>query len=200
MTDPEFDRLAELDGQWVIANQHRWLPPFWLQLTIFAMLILIGILAGCSATPSPQASPSVESSMAPSVGSPSPSSNNSDFRGAVPDYLLNPAVTQNTIKTTICVSGWTDTIRPSSSYTTGLKRQQLVLLGYADQNLADYEEDHWIALELGGAPMEPRNLWPEPITEAHTKDLKENADKKAVCAGTMTLADARLDMYRNWHK
>lgn len=115
---------------------------------------------------------------------------------AVPDYLLNPAVTQNTIGTTICVAGWTSTIRPSSSYTTNLKKQQLI--GQTNQNPADYEEDHWIPLELGGAPKEPRNLWPELWAHAHRKDEQENSNHKAVCAGTMPLAIARLDMYRNW--
>jgi hypothetical protein len=36
-------------------------------------------------------------------------------------------VTQGTIKTTICVKGWTATIRPPSSYTSALKRVQLVV-------------------------------------------------------------------------
>jgi hypothetical protein len=61
-------------------------------------------------------------------------------------------VTQGTIKTTICVKGWTATIRPPSSYTSALKRVQLVVWQYADTNQAHYEEDHLISLELGGAP------------------------------------------------
>src|ERR1035437_3182978 len=36
---------------------------------------------------------------------------------------LNPAVTQATIGMTICVSGWTTTVRPPTSYTTPLKRR-----------------------------------------------------------------------------
>jgi hypothetical protein len=74
----------------------------------------------------------------------------------------NPAVTPSTLKQTICKSGWTATIRPSSSYTTGLKRKQIAQYGFADTSLSDYEEDHLISLELGGSPTSPANLWPEP--------------------------------------
>jgi Protein of unknown function (DUF2510) len=38
---------------------------------------------------------------------------------------VNPSVSQANIGRTICVSGWTATIRPDSSYTTELKVQQL---------------------------------------------------------------------------
>jgi hypothetical protein len=68
-------------------------------------------------------------------------------QGALPDPhrtpgAINPAVTQETIGSTICVSGWTRTIRPPSEYTTALKRQQIREFGYADRKLSDYEEDH----------------------------------------------------------
>src|SRR5439155_27135550 len=43
--------------------------------------------------------------------------------------VLNPEVTQATIGRTICVRGWTRTIRPPSAYTSGLKLEQLRRLG-----------------------------------------------------------------------
>jgi hypothetical protein len=119
----------------------------------------------------------------------------------------NPAVTQASIGTTICVSGWTATIRPLSSYTTALKRTQIVAYGYADANLADYEEDHLISLELGGAPRDPANLWPEPYTVslpdgtpvgARVKDRLENTLKRLVCARSMTLAKAQALIRGDW--
>src|SRR5664279_6067090 len=59
--------------------------------------------------------------------------------------------------------GGAATIRPpASSYTNALKRQQIVAYGYPDTDPRGYEEDHLIALELGGAPSDQRNLWPEP--------------------------------------
>jgi hypothetical protein len=120
---------------------------------------------------------------------------------------LNPAVTQATIGSTICVSGWTATIRPSSSFTTALKIKQIVEYGYSDTKTASYEEDHLIPLELGGAPADARNLWPEPYTitladgrstGARTKDPFETKLKNQVCAGTITLAAAQGEIGDHW--
>jgi hypothetical protein len=119
----------------------------------------------------------------------------------------NPAVTQATIGSTICVSGWTATIRPPSSYTTALKRTQIVAYRYTDTNLADYEEDHLISLEIGGAPRDPANLWPEPYTislpdgtavGARVKDQLENRLKSLVCSRSMTLATAQRLIATDW--
>src|SRR5690242_10597803 len=62
----------------------------------------------------------------------------------------NPDVTQSTIGSTICVSGWTSTVRPPTSYTNPLKVTQIAEYRYTDTSTADYEEDHLIPLELGG--------------------------------------------------
>ena len=77
----------------------------------------------------------------------------------------NPLVSQANIGKTICVSGWTATVRPNSSVTTELKVAQLAS-GYTyrgDTATGDYEEDHLISLEIGGAPSAEANLWPEPF-------------------------------------
>lgn len=126
--------------------------------------------------------------------------------GGLPDPVCtpgatNPAVTQETIHSTICVSGWTATIRPTSSFTTALKKKQLVIYDYADKTLASYEEDHLISLEIGGNPTSPLNLWPESWTgssNAHSKDQIENLLKSRVCSGAMTLADAQSAIATNW--
>ncbi|SEB47142.1 hypothetical protein SAMN04489727_2014 [Amycolatopsis tolypomycina] len=113
----------------------------------------------------------------------------------------NPDVTQSTIGSTICVSGWTATIRPSTTYTNGLKKQGIIDYGYSDTSMSDYEEDHLLPLELGGAPKDPRNLWPEPHSgspNSYSKDSVENAVKKAVCAHQVTLSAAQTAMLNNW--
>ncbi len=115
--------------------------------------------------------------------------------------VADPRVTPENIQRTICVSGYTTTVRPSSAYTNALKRRQIVEYGYTDTNLADFEEDHLIPLELGGHPTDPRNLWPEPRsgTEAAVKkDGVENSLHKKVCAGLVTLADAQATISANW--
>src|SRR5438093_1328924 len=73
----------------------------------------------------------------------------------------NPDVHQDNINDTICKSGWTATVRPSSSYTNKLKKTQLAELKWKDKNPSHYEQDHFISLELGGHPRDPKTLWPE---------------------------------------
>src|SRR5881628_1022277 len=73
----------------------------------------------------------------------------------------NPNVTQANIQETICKSGWTGTIRPPTSFTNNLKAQQLQATRYQDKMPSHYEEDHFIALEIGGNPNDPKNLWAE---------------------------------------
>jgi len=120
---------------------------------------------------------------------------------------LNPAVTQATIDSTICVSGWTATIRPSESFTDALKVKQIGQYGYSDTKTSSYEEDHLISLELGGAPADARNLWPEPYTDslsdgrptgAYTKDAFETKLKDEVCSGSVTLAKAQSEIGDHW--
>lgn len=104
---------------------------------------------------------------------------------------INPAVTQATLAATVCVSGWTRTIRPPTSYTNALKRLQLDTLAYADRNPRHYEEDHLVPLSLGGHPTRPANLWPEPRRQADRSDALELRLHRSLCNGTLTLRQAR---------
>lgn len=118
--------------------------------------------------------------------------------------VTNPAVTQSNIKTTICKSGWTATIRPPSSYTTKMKKQQLfgTYSKYKDKVMSHYEEDHLISLQLGGDPRDERNLWPEPYTGttgARVKDKVETRLKTLVCSGKVTLKVAQKAIAKNWY-
>lgn len=111
---------------------------------------------------------------------------------------LNPSVTQATIYSTICVKGYTKSIRPPLSYTENLKRQQIAAYGYTDTRLHDYEEDHLIPLELGGNPSDPKNLWPEPGASPNAKDSIENICNEKVCSGQLTLLQAQKEIATNW--
>ncbi|HKS50047.1 MAG TPA: hypothetical protein VJT49_34055 [Amycolatopsis sp.] len=110
----------------------------------------------------------------------------------------NPQVTQATLKQTACQSGWTKTVRPPTSYTDKLKREQISAYGYGDTKAGDYEEDHLVSLELGGSPDDPRNLWPEPGTSPNAKDKVENDLHAAVCSGRVTLAAAQQAIASDW--
>jgi hypothetical protein len=118
---------------------------------------------------------------------------------------FNLAVTQDTIDSTICVTGWTNTVRPPASYTTQMKNQQKPLYGEDSISNADLEEDHLVPLELGGNPHDPNNLWPEPRESisthgqgAETKDNEESLLKHQVCNGQMTLDAARQKILADW--
>jgi len=104
--------------------------------------------------------------------------------------VLNPDVTQATIGSTICVSGWTRTVRPPSSYTHAVELRQMAEYGVGGST-REYQEDHFISLELGGAPRDPRNLWPEPQPRAREVDRVENELNRAVCSGELALAEAQ---------
>ncbi len=115
--------------------------------------------------------------------------------------VVNPDVTQENIQKTICKSGWTATIRPPAHYTTTLKKAQLVIYDFADHNLANYEEDHLISLELGGHPTDPKNLWPQGhklTCGARIKDHIETHLKTLICSGKVTLAVAQQAISSNW--
>ena len=119
--------------------------------------------------------------------------------------VINPAVTQRTIRKTICVSGWTATVRPPVTYTNQLKYNQLHS-GYnldGDLNMKDYEEDHIVPLEVGGNPSSPLNLFPQPRNirlGAYLKDQLENRMRQLVCSGQLTLKVAQLVFLTNWEK
>jgi hypothetical protein len=102
----------------------------------------------------------------------------------------NPAVTQRTITSTVCVAGWTATVRPPVSYTTPLKRN-LLAAHHLPGTIRDYQLDHLVSLELGGAPRAKRNLWMQPQRQARADDRLENRWHRLVCAGEWTLRYGR---------
>jgi hypothetical protein len=119
----------------------------------------------------------------------------------------NPDISQDNIRETICNPRWsTKSIRPPASYTNQLKIEQIREYGYSDSALKDYEEDHFIPLELGGNPTDPRNLWPEPFETsipdggAHSKDKVENYLHAEVCAGSLTLEQAQREITEDWYR
>ena len=127
------------------------------------------------------------------------------YRVGLPDRTCTPGsadpkVTQANIQQTICVSGYTKTVRPPVSYTDSLKKQQMAEYGDTDSP-ANYEEDHLIPLEVGGNPTDPKNLWPEPRNQspsAGDKDGFENYLHQQVCNGQISLQEAQKEMSTAW--
>jgi hypothetical protein len=129
-----------------------------------------------------------------------------------PDLSITPGVaapdvTQENIKTTICVSGFTSPPRrPPSNYTDALKVRGFDEYSLTDRKKGDYEEDHLISLELGGDPKDPKNLWPEPYNAsvpdggARFKDKVEKYLRRQICQGKMTLAEAQKAIVEDWYQ
>lgn len=129
------------------------------------------------------------------------------FAADLPDAIItpgftNPEVTQENLDENICVSGWTKTVRPKTSYTNALKLKQLTEFPYmSTQPMGDFEEDHLISLQLGGHPTDERNLWPQPYNSdwgARKKDVLETKLKRLVCNGDITLEEAQLAVAQDW--
>lgn len=127
--------------------------------------------------------------------------------GGLPDASctpggVNPDVTPDTLASTICTSGYAQRIRPPTSYTRPLELQLLTAYGAPPgASPADYELDHLISLELGGAPRDPANLWPEPYAgdaNARQKDVVENYLHRQVCDGDMPLGEAQRLIATDW--
>ncbi len=158
-----------------------------------------GIVVG----PGPQSTYTVESQ-------PAPGSCHYRFQGAdpLPDPsctpgATNPDVTQATLAATICRSGYTSSIRPSSSITGAEKVGSAAAYGYTG-SFHTGEYDHLISLELGGDPNDPRNLWVEPndrpdaSSTYNTKDRLENRLNDLICSGQLSLVDAQQAIATNW--
>jgi len=139
-----------------------------------ARLIVVAVFAvscGGTATASPIPSqptptPTAAAAIVPPPASTIPPPNSCVSLNGLPDRACTPGatntdVTQATISITICVTGYAAQIRPAATYTNSLKIDHMRAYGYAAEAPGDFEEDHLIALELGGDPRDPKNLWPD---------------------------------------
>ena len=107
----------------------------------------------------------------------------------------DPRVTQANIQQTICMRGYTKTVR---SVNAASKRAV-----YARDHVTNHrsvEVDHDISLELGGS-NEIANLWAQPYEPrpgAHEKDSVENFLHAQVCNGSVTLTEAQRQIATDW--
>ena len=166
-----------------------------------ALVVVLALLTACNAYSG--ASPPVTPQ---SYGGAAPPTCHSD--GVTPDPLCtpgvpNPAVTQANIQSTICVPGYTKTIRPPVSYTSPLKVRQMAMYGFTD-SISLHEEDHFIALTDGGSPTDEKNLWPGHFEDAthplgmHAKDRLEVTINHLICNDTLTLAQGQDKLTHDW--
>ena len=119
----------------------------------------------------------------------------------------NPRVTQADLRSTICKSGYTASIRPPASITGREKKASEAAYGFAGK-ASTTEYDHLISLELGGDPNSPLNLWPEPNKARaagvnNPKDRVEDSLKALICNAVhgkayLPLAKAQYLIATNW--
>jgi hypothetical protein len=113
----------------------------------------------------------------------------------IPKSDTTPGLTRNMTKTAICNTKWGLDRR---HVTIKMKKTVFALYGVDWTLRKNYEVDHLIPRELGGAD-DVRNLWVQPWPDAHKKDVVENRLHREVCAGTTMLEDAQRQM-RNWNR
>ena len=129
------------------------------------------------------------------------------IKGTVEQGILPPndygvasrTITQENMEKTICNKDWkTSSVRPPSSLTSALKKQQLKEMGYKDTDITHFSEDHVISLWLGGAPRDPKNLFPQLHPYSYQKDKLEYYLHTLVCKGDISLRDAQNRLSNNW--
>jgi len=116
------------------------------------------------------------------------------------DLPLNLDVRQETIEQTICVRGYTRTIRPPANVTNTIKHEMLRAWGYSADAMHDFILDHKIPLSLGGAPNNPRNFTLQTEDSSKDKDRVELCLSRTVCAGKISLAQAQEEIWMNWKR
>ena len=115
---------------------------------------------------------------------------------------LNPDVTEERLAQTVCVPGYTATVRPSTTYTNGVKRKLMEEAGLDPSQMGAYELDHLIPLAVGGHPRKLSNLQLQPWygeNSATEKDGLERRLHNMVCDGQINLANAQNCIAEDWH-
>jgi hypothetical protein len=118
-----------------------------------------------------------------------------------PPGALNDAVTQASIRRTICTTGWSASVRPPASFLGEAKSRLMKEAALPASDAPKYEVDFFIPLGLGGHPRKHDNLWLQPVDgpwSARTKDRLEGKLRRMVCSGEITLHEARDAMRTDW--
>jgi hypothetical protein len=177
-------------------------------LLIAAIALLVGSAAAVAAGSGPQRDarrlPSSRASNHKVQVQPPPGTCRARGTGelALPDRsctpgAISPAVKQANIQRTICHSGYSQSVRPPESITRREKLASMAAYGDTDSS-RNYEYDHLVSLELGGATNAAKNLWPEPGASPNVKDRLEDRLHKLVCDGSVTLSSAQSQVARDW--
>jgi hypothetical protein len=133
-----------------------------------------------------------------------------DFSSKTLVYPFYPrtdgAIFKGITSDTTCVIGYTKTVR---HVTAKMKKEIFKRYGVTTGHKRGYEVDHIISLQLGGS-NELDNLYPQPYEVylnvngkdmrmgALEKDVVENALRRNVCKGKITLKEAQDIIVKDW--
>ncbi len=115
--------------------------------------LTVSVLAGCG-------SPQLQSE--PSSSRPAADDGRCVERDGLPDPRCTPGAIRSGVSlVTICASGYSRSVRPPESFTEPLKLRQMRAYDLPGSP-RDYEEDHLVALSIGGAPRDPATCGSSP--------------------------------------
>jgi len=118
--------------------------------------------------------------------------------GSLPDPECTPgALFLDITAKDVCLSGYSRSVRDVSQ---SLKEKVYRNYGVTQRKPGEYQIDHLIDLQLGGA-NDISNLWPQPdvpLPGANEKIKLGGLLNRMVCQGKMQLQDAQEIMSRNW--
>jgi hypothetical protein len=118
--------------------------------------------------------------------------------GGLPDHACTPGdIFANATKDQICVPGYSSSVR---DVPPSVKDQVYAAYGITSRQPGQYEVDHLVNLSIGGS-NDISNLWPQaasPTPGFHEKDQVEVYLQDQVCAGTMDLRTAQIQIATNW--
>ena len=130
----------------------------------------------------------------------------------LPDPACTPGavdstITDGNVNSTLCrKGGYLAVVLPPDALVEPVKRKLLAAYGIPDAQSGDFELDHLVSLNAGGA-SDTRDLWPEPNTfrqfkpgngRQNDKDVIETYLFHAVCDGTVPLSAVRAAMDADW--
>jgi hypothetical protein len=111
---------------------------------------------------------------------------------------LTPGATRPATVHDLCATERARTARPIPA---SVHRAVFASYGANIERAAEYELDHLITPELGGAP-DARNLWPQPfartVWNAYVKDELEELFHQLVCDDALDLATAQREIADDW--
>jgi hypothetical protein len=117
---------------------------------------------------------------------------------ALPDSQLTPGAVATTDSRIVCTPGYAGTVRPTGAQWRELKNDMYLRYGKPKGQRFGFASDHLVPLELGGAPTDERNLWPQPYSQAKVKDRVEATLHVLVCDHRLLLTTAQARIAQNW--